>query len=380
MGAGQSEIAYNSAVTAAGYTSITDSEEDIPKSTSFAEANEYCLSNTIIKTPFHANWHMHEGAFYPPSPRMGTAFVYNPNNHRIYYAFGEKANNEYSTELVCYDIGANTWSTVIQDLGIGRSHATATLIGNDLYIFGGNNNETYYNQLIKVNLNTNEFSQLQGHGEVPSPRNNAVIGNFNGKIYIWGGFSKVNVDSNIYVYDLKSNTWSIVDCDFTPRPTAGFTQIYDKIYIYGSHNTDGMLILDLQKCAFELIPKKGSYPQITLNYPSVVACGSNYILCFGGTSDFVFSHLFAYDVLRRWWFLFHIKPVMNDQHKGEISDIGLFKVPRNHSAAAVYDTKNRQIIYTFGSKLDQDSPLGIFEMAKGIAQCNQREDMVAMLR
>lgn len=379
MGANQSEIAYTSAVVAAGYTSISETKDSIPKSSSLADVDDYVTSNTLIKTPFHANWHLNEGAFNSPVARMGTAFTYYPEQNKVYYAFGAKTNGECSSELVCYDINANRWSTVIQDLGRPRHHATGTRIGNDFYIFGGNTGNQYLSSLVKIDLVTKEVTEIQAHGEAPSPRINAIIGNYNGNIFIWGGAANNRVESNIHIYNPKTISWTTVNCDHEPRPMCGFCQLGNSIYIYGGCNGEGLLILDLQKCVFEVVDPKGSYPQTTLNFPSMIPVQSNYILCFGGTSEYRYSHIFAYDITRKWWFLYHIKPIMNDMHKGEISEIGLFKVPREHSMAAIYDQKNRQILYTFGSKLVSEVPFGVFEMGKSLAQCNLREDMLFML-
>lgn len=376
MGAEQSEMLHSDAIYSSGYTSIseTSSNKDLVDH-DFQEKHQ-----NLTKTAFHASWHVNTNAFRAPKPRKGIAYGFHSSSNKIFFAFGEKENNELSSELISYDVKTNRWSTVLQRIGQARTHATGNMYGDHFYIFGGKSDDSYFNDLYKINVYTSEIAKIHGDGIKPSPRCNAVIGHFEGCIIIWGGkCAEGKTDNDIHVYNIKNNTWSTVSSDVQSRIAPSFTQMDNKIYIYGSSEKEGMLILDMQTLTFEIIPKNGTAPQTTVEHPGLVAVYPNYILCFGGSSEYHYTHLFAFDTIRKWWFVFHIKPSQEDESKGEVNDLGLFKIPRQSSFASIYDSKTRQIISVFGNHLEENTPIGVFDLAKALALCNQREDLLSML-
>lgn len=89
--------------------------------------------------------------------------------------------------------------------------------------------------------------------------------------------------------------------------------------------------------------------------------------------------MYAYDTNRRWWFLFHIKPSEKDEEKGEITELGLFKIPRHHSFASIYDDKRRKVISVFGNLKEIYSSIEELDIAKALSICNIRDDLLSML-
>ncbi|EAY04453.1 Kelch motif family protein [Trichomonas vaginalis G3] len=374
MGSGASQVVHSDAIVSAGYSSLCNTNNS---GIDFFEKDEQIKVNSLAKTPFHATWYNISTLSQMLSPRQGMAYGFHSETEKILFAFGQKENLDYASDLVCYDVKTNEMSILIQNLGEGRTNSSGIMIGDYFFIFGGNNSFHYYNDLYRFNVTTLQVEFVTGIGKSPSPRSNSIMGTFDDSIYIWGGeLPNGETDSNVYIFNIKNNSWSSVNSEVKPRAAASYTQMKNKIYIYGSSDNEGMLILDMQTVDFEIIKNHGQFPLPDIKYPGLVSVFPNYILCFGGTSTNKTTHLFAFDVNRKYWFIFHTKPKEGEENKGKINENGFFKVPRQFSFASVYDEKRKMILYTLS---DQFTSLGVFDLSKALSKLNLGEDLLSML-
>ena len=90
--------------------------------------------------------------------------------------------------------------------------------------------------------------------------------------------------------------------------------------------------------------------------------------------------VYACDLTKMWWFVFHITP---DEETvtladGAVIDIGLILLPRIHSFGVVYVPEKREIVAFMGSNKDPP-PLFVLGIGFAMGFINLREDMLGML-
>ena len=380
MGAAGSE-AIEDMRALAGYTMIgADQPMSLPTKSFSLAGIEQIHQVFLADTPFHAKWRRNASTSQNVSPRCGQCYSYSEALNKLFFAFGEGPDNTLLTDLCVFDPTTFKFKQIIPELGEGRVNCSSVIIDNYLYIFGGYNGEKYLNDIIRYNIMTNEVIHIPiTDAKGPSPRSSAVIAHYNKRIYIWGGNNGNEVDSDIHVYDIATNQWATIPTQFTPLFEPGFTQKDQYCYMFGSSSKYNMLRMDMKNYRIDQLKPSGATPQTTVNHPSLISC-NDFILCFGGSGTYLYSHLFAYDISKNWWFVFHIKPVREAKKIGEVTNAGLFKVPRQDSHSVFYDFKNRKIFYMFGNRLEQDNPVYEFKIGKALAILNEEDDMSTMLR
>lgn len=62
---------------------------------------------------------------------------------------------------------------------------------NNIYIFGGKNDATRYNDLWSFSLTDYKFKRLSDEGELPAVRNGHSMNYFDGKLYVFGGIHDI---------------------------------------------------------------------------------------------------------------------------------------------------------------------------------------------
>jgi hypothetical protein len=98
----------------------------------------------------------------------------------------------------------------------------------------------------------------------------------------------------------------------------------------------------------------------------------------GGEASFGYMHLFALDVKRQWWFAFHVRPdnVTVSCDDGTVNKIGLFMLPREHSASVVYSPRERELISVMGSRMNEPPPIFRISIGEALAVVHLRSDML----
>lgn len=380
MGANGSSVEQDAAIVAAGYETVGDQGPYV--------INDFGAQNfekkednwdKLAKTPFHATLKRTTTNTYSIEPIYGQSYAYSDDKEILYIAFGELGNKRMNQNLITYNARSKKFGVFMKNIGEGRVHSSMVLDNGFLYIFGGNNGSEYLSEFMRIDTRTKEIVKLPMEGEnAPCPRSSAVIGHNNGKIIIWGGNRGLSIDGAIHVFDTKTNEWSKYETSQKTRFEPGYVQRGQYIYIYGSSEKHGLLRLDTESMELVDLNETGTKPQSTVSHPSLVCCG-DFLLCFGGTSSYLYTHLFAYDIKKNWWFVFHIKPDESTIDIGEITDIGLFKFPRQDSQASFYNDSERSVYFMFGNRMEDHVPVYELCLGKAFARLNERKDLLDML-
>lgn len=89
-----------------------------------------------------------------------------------------------------------------------RANAAATILDNKVYVFGGHGGVNYarvaFNDLYCFDLETQHWEKLEAANNSPDPRGGHTMFAIGRKIYIYGGWNSESQYNNIITYDLDS--------------------------------------------------------------------------------------------------------------------------------------------------------------------------------
>lgn len=234
-----------------------------------------------------------------PSPRVGHASLTLGN---AFIVFGGDTKIEEADELDDNLYLLNTTSlkwTVANPLGqrpSGRYGHTVSTIGSVLYVFGGQLDDYFFDDLVCYDLTTlqsssSQWNFIQPNSRSPPPRTNHTTITYQDKLYLFGGTDGKLWYSDTWVYDPAENTWTALECaGFIPAPCEGHsaTIVGDIMYVFGGRSAEGK---DLGTLSALKIPARkwfsfqnmGPGPTPRSGH-SMTAFGGHKILIMGGES------------------------------------------------------------------------------------------------
>ncbi|EAX86142.1 Kelch motif family protein [Trichomonas vaginalis G3] len=335
----------------------------------------------IVKSAFSGIWSTFSPSSIAPSPRTGHFTVHDIENRKVYIGYGMLESGEIVFDLWCLSLNNLQWNMMkISGESITpRTGAKAAFYKNSIIIFGGFADSTYYSDIHYINLETLQLKFLQTTGNLPVPRSSPIMEVINDKLYIWGGFNG-NWISDLSVLDLQTLEWSNYPQNIIGRANIPSVVYGKHILAYGGSKSGGLLDIDTQNNIVQIIQTTGPAPP-----PAALASGmvliQDHLIFFGGRTEFEGSLVYAYNISKRWWFVFHVLPdgQTASLEDGTISDMGLFMIPKFHSFSAVYDANTRTILSFLGEPYLSYPVIHKFEVAEALAYLNLREDMTDIL-
>jgi N-acetylneuraminic acid mutarotase len=208
-----------------------------------------------------------------------------------------------------------------------RERATATVIGRNIYIFGGYNRglEAYYNDLFIFESESLSWRKVDPRGQLPEARCGHTAATIDDKIWIFGGRVKVKKGSSLfsgsgvaytndlYCYDPVMNEWRRYEARGigpSGRAMHSATAVGRKIYFFGGANSSGsrrdtsafcdLYELDIDTMTWSECEVKGTPPTPCYGH-SAVFIGNNKILFFGGKAYNVLNTLTLLDLNKMEW-------------------------------------------------------------------------------
>ncbi|KAK8204959.1 cell polarity protein-like protein [Phyllosticta capitalensis] len=152
----------------------------------------------------------------------------------------------------------------------GRYGHTLNILGSKLFVFGGQVEGTFFNDLACFDLNalqspSNRWEVLVKNsneggppaGQVPPARTNHSMVQWNDKLYLFGGTDGINWFSDVWCFDPKTNSWSELDCiGYIPLAREGHAAaiVNDTMYIFGGRTREGTDLGDL--AAFRITSRR----------------------------------------------------------------------------------------------------------------------------
>ncbi|KAL4808880.1 hypothetical protein BDV18DRAFT_133384 [Aspergillus unguis] len=199
-----------------------------------------------------------------PGPRVGHASLLVGN---AFIVFGGDTkvdeNDTLDDTLYLLNTSSRQWSRSIPPgpRPTGRYGHTLNILGSRLYVFGGQVEGYFFNDLVAFDLNQLqnpankwEFLIQNSHeggpppGQIPPARTNHTIVSYNDKLYLFGGTNGLQWFNDVWSYDPRSNSWTQLDCvGFIPTPREGHASalVNDVMYVFGGRTDEGIDLGDL---------------------------------------------------------------------------------------------------------------------------------------
>ncbi|KAF7718443.1 Kelch motif containing protein [Penicillium ucsense] len=208
-----------------------------------------------------------------PGPRVGHASLL-VGNAFIVFGGDTKINETDALDDTLYLLNTSSrqWSRAIPPgpRPSGRYGHTLNILGSKLYVFGGQVEGFFFNDLIAFDLNqlqnpTNKWELLvqNSHeggppeGEIPPARTNHTLVSHNDRLYLFGGTNGVKWFNDVWTFDPRANSWTELDCvGFIPTPREGHAAalVNDVMYVFGGRTDEGIDLGDLS--AFRITSRR----------------------------------------------------------------------------------------------------------------------------
>ncbi|KAF9428830.1 Negative regulator of mitotic exit [Podila epigama] len=197
------------------------------------------------------------GSDSPPATSGHTAVTL---GQYIMYFGGKDVKNKSSDSLYVLHTVRKEWNKPsLQGLLPAPRHShAAAVIGTTMFIFGGQFNGYYFNDICSFDMKTlntpnPKWIRLEPASELPPARAGHCAAAHDGKIYIFGGADEQYFYNDIWCYDPQVNKWEAVPA-FGVLPTSrqghAACVVDDTMYIYGGMNHEDQLLGDLSAFKF----------------------------------------------------------------------------------------------------------------------------------
>lgn len=334
-------------------------------------------SAPLLTTQYQGVWSMDYSDSLPPLARLGQTHVYDKEKDRLIIAYGCDANGRLLNDAWALDFKTNRWYPLANSLLSPRTDVSSCLINRMMFMFGGFDGTNYLADLHALNIDTGAVSTIGSSINAPPPRANPVLFHREGKLILWGGHDD-ETRNGTHVYDFDSRKWELIESSHTGRSAPAYCLHNGEIYAFGSSKGHGLIKFEN---SFQMIECTGTEPSSELMNAALVSA-DEYLFLIGGKADSQFMHVFALDIKRHWWFAFHVRPDMEtlSLSDGIVNKIGLFMLPREHSASVIYREKSRELVSIMGSRMSDPPPIYRIAIGNALASLHLRSDMLNMIQ
>ncbi|KAF2273662.1 galactose oxidase [Westerdykella ornata] len=201
-----------------------------------------------------------------PGPRVGHASLL-VGNAFIVFGGDTKLDDEDDLDDTLYLLNTSTkhWSRALPQgpRPTGRYGHTLNILGSKIYIFGGQVEGFFFNDLVAFDLNSLQSSSSRWEvllpntkdgalsspqGRSPPARTNHSVVTWNEKLYLFGGTDGVRWFNDVWTYEPRSNSWTELSCiGYIPVAREGHSAalVNDTMYIFGGRTQEGIDLGDL---------------------------------------------------------------------------------------------------------------------------------------
>ncbi|KAK3693609.1 hypothetical protein B0T22DRAFT_421072 [Podospora appendiculata] len=208
-----------------------------------------------------------------PGPRVGHSSLL-VGNAFIVYGGDTKIDETDVLDETLYLLNTSTrqWSRALPagPRPAGRYGHSLNILGSKIYVFGGQVEGYFMNDLAAFDLNqlqmpNNRWEMLiqnsdngpPSQGKLPPARTNHSIITYNDKMYLFGGTNGFQWFNDVWCYDPTTNFWTQLDCiGYIPIPREGHAAsvVDDVMYIFGGRTEEGADLGDL--AAFRITSRR----------------------------------------------------------------------------------------------------------------------------
>ncbi|OAL57053.1 hypothetical protein IQ07DRAFT_607278 [Pyrenochaeta sp. DS3sAY3a] len=199
-----------------------------------------------------------------PGPRVGHASLLVGNAFIVFGGDTKLADNDdLDDTLYLLNTSTKHWSRALPQgpRPTGRYGHTLNILSSKIYIFGGQVEGFFFNDLVAFDLNSlqssasrwevllpNSKDQASPQARAPPARTNHSVVTWNDKLYLFGGTDGVTWFNDVWTYEPRTNLWTELDCiGYIPVAREGHSAalVNDTMYIFGGRTQDGVDLGDL---------------------------------------------------------------------------------------------------------------------------------------
>lgn len=196
-----------------------------------------------------------EAAAYGATVTCGDSLLFlggNNTDHALAAVYSVRLNS----------VGTDVLINRLADLPATADNMAVALVGNDIFVVGGNQNGKPSADVMRYKLGANSTSSADLR--IPgAPRVQPVAAAYNDKLYVWGGFyadgeqSKVHTDG--YVYDVNAKEWGALSApcsaDGEEMTLSGGIAWADGNHLYATGGVNRTIFLDAISGRYECVKK-----------------------------------------------------------------------------------------------------------------------------
>lgn len=132
----------------------------------------------------------------PSVRRMHSSVVYNDKMY-LFGGYDESRSAHSFNEVFCFDFQTETWKTVpcVGKIPKGRSRATATVVDNNMYIFGGWDRVAHFGDVFRLDLEKFVWSEEKIDINLKLAQQSCVV--VENSLVLYGGKKKIEEEEEI---------------------------------------------------------------------------------------------------------------------------------------------------------------------------------------
>jgi DNA-binding CsgD family transcriptional regulator len=170
-----------------------------------------------------------------PAARKGMAAA--AYNSEVYVIAGEGPEG-VSGDVFCYAPDTDTWEQ-LSDKPTPVTDVHAVLIGEKIYLPGGRGADGRPMNILEI-YDPRRDAWLAG-APLPEAISAYALADFEGQMYLFGGWDGEHALDAVYVYDPGADAWRLGTPMAIPRRDHGAVALVDKIIVLGGRNETGAL-------------------------------------------------------------------------------------------------------------------------------------------
>uniref|UniRef100_A0A3Q1IH28 BTB domain-containing protein n=1 Tax=Anabas testudineus TaxID=64144 RepID=A0A3Q1IH28_ANATE len=151
----------------------------------------------------------------------------------ILFATGGWSGGAPTNGIEAYDVRANRWINVTNNLERPRAYHGAVFLNGYVYCVGGFDRVEHFNSVRRFDLSTHTWHEV---APMYCRRCYVSVTVLNGCIYAMGGYDGHARLSSAEHYRPETNQWSLIASMNEQRSDASCTTLHDKVYICGGFN------------------------------------------------------------------------------------------------------------------------------------------------
>ncbi|CAD8073051.1 unnamed protein product [Paramecium primaurelia] len=173
------------------------------------------LDDIIMMTPSEQmnvvciDWQYVKSENTPPKRQFHTANICGD----VMYIFGGGDGKMWLSDLYKFDLVKCYWAQVdtTGQKPQGRLQHSSVIYDHKIYVFGGEPDRSHQlNDLYQLDIGNNVWTRLQPKGSTPSPRVSASAVMMNNKIYLFGGYDGQQWRNDVFMYNIIENQWEYI--------------------------------------------------------------------------------------------------------------------------------------------------------------------------